>query len=71
MSSYNKSKSTKRFTYSISRNDTAKQAGSNTLTIQTNPSDGQYSVGQTSLTMTVKEAKALQSFLDKNLSPTV
>jgi hypothetical protein len=71
MSSYNKSKSTKRFTYSINRNDTAKQAGSNIVTIQTNPQDGQYSVGQSSLTMTVKEAMVLQSFLDRNLSPTL
>ena len=62
---YTKSKSTKRFNYTISRNDTAKQAGSNVVTISTLPEDdGQYSVGQTSLTLTVREAKALNSFLN-------
>ena len=41
---------------------------SNTVTIATNPMQGsQYSVGQTSLTMTVKEAKVLQSFLNDSL----
>lgn len=61
---YSKSKTTKRFSYTVNRNDTAKQAGSNTVTIATLPAeDSQYSVGQTSLTMTVREAKALYSFL--------
>jgi hypothetical protein len=65
---YTKSKSTKRFSYTINRNDTAKQAGSNIVTISTLPSeDGQYSVGQTSLTLTVREAKALNSFLNSEL----
>ena len=63
MSYYNE-KSTSRFTFAVSRNNTAKKAGSNTVVIATNPiQDSQYSVGQTSLTMTVREAKALQSFL--------
>ena len=54
--------------YSKTKN-TAKQAGSNTLTIATLPSDdGQYSVGQTSLTMTVREAKALNSFLNDSFA---
>ena len=65
---WTKSKSTKRFEYTVERNDTAKQAGSNIVTIATLPSeDGQYSVGQTSLTMTVREAKALNSFLSDAL----
>ena len=65
---YNKSKTTKRFSFGINRNNTAKQAGSNTVTIATNPvPDSQYSIGQTSLTMTVREAKALQSFLADTL----
>ena len=64
MSYYNE-KSTSRFTFAVSRNNTAKKAGSNTVVIATNPiQDSQYSVGQTSLTMTVREAKALQSFLN-------
>ena len=64
-----KTKSTKRFNYTVNLNDTAKQAGSNIVTISTLPSeDGQYSIGQTSLTMTVREAKALNSFLSETLS---
>ena len=64
---YTKSKFTKRFSFGINRNDTAKKAGSNTVTISTNPESGRYSYGGTSLTMTVREAHALQSFLNKNL----
>ena len=67
MSNYYNEKSTARFTFGMSRNFTAKQAGSNTVTIATNPAqDSQYSIGQTSLTMTVREAKALQSFLNSS-----
>lgn len=63
-----KTKSTKRFEYTVERNDTAKQAGSNIVTISTLPAgDGQYAIGQTSLTMTVREAKALNSFLNSTL----
>ena len=67
MSNYNKTKTTKRFTFGISRNVTAKKAGSNVVTIATNGDTDQYSVGTSSLTMTVKEASALQNFLNKNL----
>ena len=66
MSNYYNEKSTARFTFGMSRNYTAKQAGSNVVTIATNPSEGQYSIGQTSLTMTVREAKALQNFLNSS-----
>ena len=67
--SYTKSKSTKRFSFDISRNPTAKKAGSNTVTIATNPAtDGRYSFGGTSMTMTVREAQALRTFLNENLS---
>ena len=65
---YSKTKSTKRFAYTVNRNDTAKQAGSNVVTIATLPQEGQYSIGQTSLTMTVREAKALNRFLNEQLS---
>jgi hypothetical protein len=66
---YSKQKNTKRFEFQIDRNTTAKKAGSNILTIATRPShDGQYSVSQTSLTMTVKEALVLNSFLNESLS---
>ena len=66
--SFTKTKLTKRFTYTVNCNDTAKQAGSNTVTIATNPPDGHYSIGQSSMTMTVKEATVLQSFLNDTLS---
>ena len=65
---YTKSKSTKRFNFGISRNPTAKKAGSNIVTIATNGSDDYYSTSTVGLTMTVKEARALQSFLNSELS---
>ncbi len=65
---YSKQKNTKRFNFQVDRNSTAKKAGSNTVTISTRPSSGQYSVSQTSLTMTVKEAQALNNFLNETLS---
>jgi len=65
--SFTKSKSTKRFSFGINRNSTAKKAGSNVVTIATNPESGRYSHGVTSLTMTVKEAQALQHFLNEYL----
>jgi|TARA_R100001163_G_C4935416_1_gene109508 hypothetical protein len=65
---YNKTKSTKRFTFGVSRNPTSKKAGSNTVTITTNPEAGRYSFGGTALTMTVREAQALKSFLNETLS---
>ena len=66
---YTKSKSTKRFTYGINRDPVSHQAGSNVVTINTNPADGQqYSTGTVGLTMSVREARALQSFLNAELS---
>jgi len=66
--SYNNTKTTSRFQFGISRNDTAKNAGSNVVTIATLPASGQqYSVGTTQLQMTVKEATALQAFLNESL----
>ena len=66
--SYNKTKTTKRFTYQVNRNETAKRAGSNTVSISTNPAEGTgYSVGTSSLTMTAKEATALRGFLNTEL----
>ena len=60
---HTKSKSTKRFNFEISRNDTSHQAGSNSVTISTNPSSDRYSTGTSTMRMTVKEAKALNLFL--------
>lgn len=65
---YSKSKSTQRFNFTVSRNTTSKKAGSNTLTIGTNQLDGKYAMPTTSMTMTVKEARALNSFLNQQFS---
>jgi|TARA_R110000851_G_scaffold316178_1_gene479127 hypothetical protein len=66
--SYTKSKSTKRFNFEISRNDTSHQAGSNEVTISTNPSSDRYSTGISTMRMTVKEARALNLFLTNELA---
>ncbi len=67
--SYNNTKTTSRFEFGCYRNNTAKKAGSNVVTIATLPASGQqYSVGTTQLQMTIKEATALQSFLNESLS---
>ena len=67
--SYSNTKTTSRFQFGISRNTTAKKAGSNVVTISTLPaSNGQYSTGTTQLQMTVKEAQALQSFLNESFA---
>lgn len=66
---YTKSKSTKRFNFEISRNDTSHQAGSNAVTISTNPSSDRYSTGTSTMRMTVKEAQALNLFLTNELVP--
>jgi hypothetical protein len=69
---YQNSKSTKRFSFGISRNPTAKQAGSNIVTIETVPADSDYySTSTVGLTMTVKEARALQGFLNDELGGVV
>lgn len=66
--SYNNTKTTSRFQFGISRNNTAKKAGSNVVTIATLPASGQqYSMGTTQISMTVKEATALQGFLNDSL----
>ena len=61
-------KSTKRFDFRVSRNPKSHQTGANTVTISTGGDTERYSGSTTSLTMTVREAQALQSFLNENLS---
>lgn len=61
---YTKSKRTKRFNFNISRNSKSHKTGANTVTITTNPSDDAYTTSRSQITMTVKEAKAFQSFLN-------
>ena len=68
-SNYFNEKSTARFDFGVYRNSTAKKAGSNMLTISTRTAEGQqYSVGTTTISMTIKEAQALQGFLNKSLT---
>ena len=71
---YVKNKKTARFNFSVARNTTSHQAGANVVTIESRDYDisGKgYSVGPTvpaTMTMTVKEAQALNRFLTKTLS---
>ena len=66
---YFNEKSTQRFDFGVYRNATSKKAGSNMLTISTRPYEGQkYAVGTTTISMAIKEAQALQSFLNSSLS---
>ncbi len=68
-SNYFSEKSTSRFDFGVYRNHTAKKAGSNMLTISTRPYDGQqYAVGTTTISMSIREAQALQSFLNESLT---
>lgn len=65
---YENSKSTSRFTFGVSRNSTSHKAGANIVTIATRPSEADsYSTSTVGLTMTVKEALALQAFLNTEL----
>ena len=75
----NRSKNTKRFNFRINTNDTSHQAGANTVSISVKEYDtnstggystsvGSVSPGQT-VTMTVKEAKAFQNFLNQYFTP--
>jgi|TARA_Y100001938_G_C7762791_1_gene269380 hypothetical protein len=68
--SYQKTKSTKRFNFGISRNSTSHKAGANSVTIATRQDDGYYAAGGVQMSMTVKEARALQSFLNRELGST-
>tara|TARA_R110001592_G_scaffold313487_1_gene588906 strand:- start:368 stop:598 length:231 start_codon:yes stop_codon:yes gene_type:complete len=70
---FHKKKSTKRFNFVVDRNESSHKAGANTVTIESKSYDISqkgYSVGTTiptSVTMTVKEALALQGFLNSTL----
>ena len=66
---YFNEKSTARFDFGVYRNATAKKAGSNMFTISTRPvQDQQYSIGTTTISMSIREAQALQSFLNESLT---
>lgn len=65
---YTKNQSTKRFSFGITRNPTSHKAGANVVTIATLPEESsKYSTGTAQLSMTVKEARVLQSFLNETL----
>ena len=61
---FSKSKRTKRLSFNISRNSTSHKVGANTVSITTNPVDNAYLTSRSQITMTVKEAKVFQSFLN-------
>jgi len=62
---FNKSKNTKRLSFNISRDTKSHKSGANTVTITTNPpSSDSYYTSRSQITMTVKEAKAFQNFLN-------
>ena len=75
---FTKNKSTKRFNFTVNRDQKSHQAGANTVTIESRNYDTSgkkgYSVGPTeptTVTMTVKEAQALNRFLSSTLDPQV
>ena len=72
----NRKKSTKRFDFRVTTNPTSHQAGANTVSIHSKDYDTSgrgYSFQANevpgTVTMTVKEAKALYNFLGKTLNP--
>ena len=65
---YTKTQSIKRFNFEVTRDLASHKAGANVVTISTLPAENsKYSTGTTMLSMTVKEAKALQGFLNSAL----
>jgi len=68
---FNKSKSTKRLSFDINRNTTSHKAGANQVTITSKSGVSYFGRSQdgesTTLTMTVKEAKAFNRFLNDYL----
>ncbi len=61
---FSKSKNTKRLSFNINRDTKSHKSGANTVTITTNPPDDSYYTSRSQITMTVKEAKAFQNFLN-------
>jgi|TARA_R110001583_G_scaffold117029_4_gene267945 hypothetical protein len=58
-------KSTRYSSFNLRRNDQAKKAGINRLAITTVSDD--WRVSDTTINMTLRDAKALKDFLNKNL----
>ena len=66
---FSKSKSTKRFNFKINRDSKSHKVGANTVSIVTSPPVDSYYTSRSEITMTVKEARAFQSFLNTHLTP--
>ncbi len=62
---FEKNKNTRHATFNIRRNDIAKKAGINRLAITTMAND--WRVGDTTINMTLRDARALRDFLNDNL----
>lgn len=62
---FEKHKNTRHASFNIRRNDTAKRAGINRLAITTVSDDWRFS--DTTINMTLRDARALRDFLNKNL----
>jgi len=58
-------KNTRHVSFNIRRNDVAKKAGINRLAITTLSND--WRVGNTTVSMTLRDARALRDFLNQNL----
>tara|TARA_R110002074_G_scaffold314697_1_gene485060 strand:+ start:153 stop:347 length:195 start_codon:yes stop_codon:yes gene_type:complete len=58
-------KSTRYSSFNLRRNDQAKKAGINRLAITTVSDD--WRISDTTINMTLRDAKALKDFLNKNL----
>ena len=67
---FTKSKRTKRLSFNISRDSKSHKVGSNTVSITTNPVNDSYLTSRSQITMTVKEAKAFQNFLNSYIDGT-
>jgi|TARA_B100000214_G_scaffold323364_1_gene259772 hypothetical protein len=63
---FSKSKATTRFNFELNRDTISHKKGVNRLVIGTRDS-GTYGTTSSQFTLTVKEAKALQSFLNQHL----
>jgi len=62
---FEKNKNTRHASFNIRRDDVAKKAGINRLAITTLSND--WRVGDTTVSMTLRDARALRDFLNQNL----
>jgi len=62
---FEKTKNTRHATFSVRRNDIAKKAGINRLAITTLSND--WRIDDTTISMTLRDARALRDFLNQTL----